>query len=96
MTSTTLAQSRDDAFFQAEEASAEYLSVFDDPNVLLRRTTSGLLVEVSWLPLMDMVVLHVAWGDGEDRYERAGTIPSDKALDAFAHPFSYLPSPEGF
>ena len=67
--------------------------VWDDPNVLLRRDYAGLLVEISYLPLTDIVVLNVAIG-GE--FHRAVTIPKDKAFDAFDHPFSYVPAPEGF
>lgn len=61
-------------------------TVWEDPNVLLERTTAGLTVKVAYLPLTDLGTLTVEIA-GE---QFAHTVPVDRLRDAFEHPAVYL------
>lgn len=57
---------------------------------LLSRCYGGLAVDVCFSGTDDNPKLFVMVVDGEDE-PRTANIPSDKVMDAFYHPFCYLP-----
>jgi len=61
-----------------------------DPNTLMERTTGGLTVRLSWLPITDTVAINVVF----DGTPMAVTVPPESALDAFQHPMIYLGLPQ--
>lgn len=46
-------------------------------------------VFLKWLRVAD--VIFIALKDDNEELDRAFLVPSDKGLDAFEHPFAYLP-----
>lgn len=59
-----------------------------DPITLMEREHSGLRVELRWNRETDSTSVVVTLGD-----ETTGAyVPKDKALDAFNHPYVYLPA----
>lgn len=58
-----------------------------DPTVLMERTYAGLLVELRYLN--DEITILVR--EGERGKPMTAVVPSEKALDAFHHPYCYLP-----
>ena len=59
---------------------------------LAERTNDGVVVELTWLPIMEMVVIKAT--RSETGESLAATVPPQCALDAFYHPSAYLPKPE--
>lgn len=56
-------------------------------NALLERDSSGIHVELRYLPTMDLVGVHVRVGDADAGQWR--TCRKADALDVFHHPFAY-------
>lgn len=57
---------------------------------LAYRRTGNTEVFLKWLRVAD--VIFIALKDEGEELDRAFLVPSDKGLDAFEHPFAYLPS----
>lgn len=55
---------------------------------LAERTQDGLTVTLAWDVDDDVVILHLV----DHGMTATSTVPSDRALDAFYHPFVYLPA----
>lgn len=56
---------------------------------LAERTQDGLSVLLSWDDQDDVIVLHL----DDHGMTSTSTVPRERALDAFHHPFVYLPAP---
>ncbi|MGZ8688231.1 MAG: hypothetical protein ACXWZP_07365, partial [Gaiellaceae bacterium] len=56
---------------------------------LAHREADGIAVTLVWDPVGDRVSVLVSDARTGDRFEFA--VPSDRALDAFNHPFAYAP-----
>lgn len=60
---------------------------------LAARTGDGLTVALNWSPADDAVYVSVA--DDRSGKNHHSRVPSDKALDAFYHPFCYVDVTDG-
>lgn len=57
---------------------------------LAQRSADGIEVTLYWDPIRDSVTVEVRDASSRDEFEI--TIPRDRALDAFHHPFAYATS----
>jgi len=57
---------------------------------LAQRSTDGIEVTLSWESLCDSVAVEVRDAPSDEAFEI--TVPGDRALDAFHHPFAYAAS----
>jgi hypothetical protein len=57
---------------------------------LAQRSADGVEVTLYWQPLQGSVAVEVRDASTEDAFEI--TVPGDRALDAFHHPFAYAAS----
>ena len=57
---------------------------------LAQRSVNGIEVTLYWQPIPDSVAVEVRDASTEEAFEI--TVPRDRALDAFHHPFAYAAS----